>query len=71
LEDNLGRKFVRRHLNQKKLDKLAHACHPSYMRKHKEEDFGQVQPGHKVRPYLKNNQGTKGWRHGPSGTTPN
>jgi hypothetical protein len=43
------------HLNQC-LGIAEHACHPSYAEKHKKEDRSTGQPGHKMRPYLKNNQ---------------
>jgi hypothetical protein len=32
---------------------MVHVCHPDYMGKHKQEDQGPGQPGHKARPYLK------------------
>jgi hypothetical protein len=37
------------------------ACHPNYTGKHKWKDCSPGQPGHKARPYLKNNQFKKVW----------
>jgi hypothetical protein len=40
---------------------------PSYVGKHRQEDFSLGQTKHKARPYLKNNQHGKVWQSGSSG----
>jgi hypothetical protein len=52
-----GQKPIRPHLNREELDVVAHNFHPSYSMKW--EDCGAGWPGHKVRPYLQNNQSKK------------
>jgi hypothetical protein len=55
--------FVRPHFNGEKLDK-AHTYHLATVVSLKQEDCS---PGwEKVKTYLKNNQGKKGWRHDSS-----
>jgi hypothetical protein len=58
LSGQLGQKFVKPHLNEKKLSTVACACHPSDGGKLKMEDQGAGQTGQKVRSYLQNNNQT-------------
>jgi hypothetical protein len=47
-----------------------HTFHPSYVGKHKYRNCRPGQPGHKVRPYLKNYQHKKDWQSGSSSRVP-
>jgi hypothetical protein len=39
---------------------MGHACHPSYLKRLKQEDYSlRLPPGKNMRPYLKNNLKTK------------
>jgi hypothetical protein len=49
------------HLNEKRLGVVACPCHPSHGGK--PEIGGPGWPGQKARPYVQNNQSTKGWRY--------
>jgi hypothetical protein len=51
-----AKKFMRLHLNRKKLGMVVHTCYPSYCGKHKMGELGPGQPGQKLTPYLTNNQ---------------
>jgi hypothetical protein len=53
------KKFVRLHLNRKKLGMVAHTCHPSYGRRHK-YNSNQAGLDTNMTRYLKNNQKPKG-----------
>jgi hypothetical protein len=64
--------FWRLHLNAKKPPKtkklgiVVCTCCPSYGEKGKIGETRSRPAWAKTRPYLKNNQSTKGWRHGSS-----
>jgi hypothetical protein len=56
--------------NERKLDIVVHACHPSYAGSISRRIRVQARQGTHVRPHSKNQQSKKGWGHGSSGRAP-
>jgi hypothetical protein len=67
LQASWSKKFMRPHLNRKKLCKVVYTCHPGYGGKHK---IGGSWSRWKARPYFQNNQSKKDWNNGSSSRDP-
>jgi hypothetical protein len=68
-KDSPGKKFVGAHFNRKGW-MVVHTHFHRTVGSLRKEGYSPGWPNQKERPYLKNNQSKKGWRHGSSHREP-